>query len=74
MRHEIAERAYYLWEESGRPEGRALEHWLEAEAALREQWGNAGVEEKGSEVQERERAARAARYGLVLRSRSIKGL
>jgi hypothetical protein len=28
----IAERAYLLWEQAGRPEGKALEHWLLAEA------------------------------------------
>ena len=27
----IAERAYLLWEQAGRPEGKALEHWLQAE-------------------------------------------
>jgi len=26
----IRERAYFLWEEEGRPEGRALEHWQQA--------------------------------------------
>jgi hypothetical protein len=30
----IAERAYLIWENMGRPEGRALEHWLRAEAEL----------------------------------------
>jgi hypothetical protein len=25
-------RAYELWERAGRPEGRALEHWLQAES------------------------------------------
>jgi hypothetical protein len=28
----IAERAYLLWEQAGRPEGKALEHWLRAKA------------------------------------------
>jgi hypothetical protein len=28
----IAERAYLLWEQAGRPEGKALEYWLRAEA------------------------------------------
>src|SRR5262249_39729696 len=28
----IAERAYLLWEQAGRPEGKAMEHWLQAEA------------------------------------------
>ena len=26
--------AYEIWEEEGRPEGRALEHWLEAEREI----------------------------------------
>jgi Protein of unknown function (DUF2934) len=30
----IHERAYHLWEKAGRPEGRELEHWLEAEREL----------------------------------------
>jgi DUF2934 family protein len=32
---EIALYAYYIWEKEGRPEGRALEHWLQAELQLR---------------------------------------
>lgn len=32
---QISERARSLWEERGRPEGRDLEHWFEAERALR---------------------------------------
>ena len=30
----IRERAYAIWEEQGRPEGRHLEHWLRAEAEI----------------------------------------
>jgi hypothetical protein len=30
----IKRRAYSLWEEEGRPEGRADEHWFRAEAEL----------------------------------------
>lgn len=30
---EIREVAYRLWEQAGRPEGRALEFWLKAETA-----------------------------------------
>jgi hypothetical protein len=30
--HAIREAAYGLWEREGRPEGRALEHWLRATA------------------------------------------
>lgn len=32
---QIAERARAIWEERGRPEGRDLEHWFEAERELR---------------------------------------
>ena len=28
----VSVRAYFLWEAAGRPEGRSLEHWLQAEA------------------------------------------
>jgi hypothetical protein len=31
---EIARRAYALWEEEGRPEGREKEHWTRAEAEV----------------------------------------
>jgi hypothetical protein len=30
----IAQLAHELWEQEGRPEGRALEHWLQAESRL----------------------------------------
>lgn len=32
---EIQKRAYEIWEDEGRPEGRADEHWLRAEHELR---------------------------------------
>ena len=34
-RDKVADRARRIWEERGRPEGRDLEHWLEAERQLR---------------------------------------
>jgi hypothetical protein len=30
----IRERAYFLWESEGRPEGRALDHWRRAAAEM----------------------------------------
>jgi Protein of unknown function (DUF2934) len=30
----IRERAYALWEQDGRPEGRSLAHWSQAEAEI----------------------------------------
>ena|SRR5262245_10233941 len=32
----ISERAYAIWEQQGRPDGQALDHWLQAEAELRD--------------------------------------
>jgi hypothetical protein len=32
---EIAERAYHLWEQAGRPDGGSLDFWLQAEGELR---------------------------------------
>jgi len=32
----IASRAYTLWEQAGRPQGRDLEHWLQAESQLKQ--------------------------------------
>jgi hypothetical protein len=38
---DVARRAYELYLQEGRPEGRQLEHWLQAEAELRTRPGNA---------------------------------
>lgn len=35
-RHQIAERAFEIWEKEGQPEGRDQEHWQRAEAELAE--------------------------------------
>ena len=34
LRREIEERARALWEADGRPEGRALDYWLQAEQEI----------------------------------------
>jgi uncharacterized protein YukE len=31
----VSHRAFELWQEAGQPQGRDLEHWLQAEAELR---------------------------------------
>jgi len=31
----IAQRAYELWEQSGQPQGKETEHWLQAEAEIK---------------------------------------
>ena len=37
MEQQIRERAYQIWEEQGRPHGREIENWLEAERSVRAQ-------------------------------------
>jgi len=44
---QISERARTLWLKHGKPEGRDLEHWLEAERQLRAEGG--GAKTKSSE-------------------------
>jgi len=53
----IAAQAYAVWEAAGRPHGRAVEHWLAAEAQLR----------KAAELRQASRLP-GNRYGLVLKS------
>jgi hypothetical protein len=68
----VAKRAYYLWENAGRPEGCAIEHWLAAEARMRADGSGAqGGSSRPAEVQaqpEAARGGRAMRYGLVLQA------
>jgi hypothetical protein len=40
----IRERAYQIWEEAGRPEGKAAEHWRQAEAEVAAQEGELEAE------------------------------
>lgn len=35
LHDKISERAFALWEQDGRPEGRDIDHWLAAEAEIR---------------------------------------
>jgi hypothetical protein len=35
--HATREAAYFLWESEGRPQGKALDHWLRAEPAGEEE-------------------------------------
>lgn len=37
--HDIQKRSYMIWEQKGRPNGQALEHWLQAERELSEENG-----------------------------------
>jgi hypothetical protein len=60
-REEIARRAYEIYENEGRPEGRCLEHWLKAEVSLvrereqrgRRSWGGEAIAAGGAVKQRR---------------------
>jgi hypothetical protein len=43
----IRERAYFIWEQEGRPEGRHLEHWRRARTYIDEENGTGPWAERG---------------------------
>jgi hypothetical protein len=53
LRRRIEERAYSLWEADGRPEGRALDYWLQAEQEI---VGQSGAREEDSPRKETKRS------------------
>jgi len=68
LQEAIARCAYLLWEQEGRPEGRALEHWVQAEAELVATGQRRSVPdevsiETGADLSQ---STRRSRYGLVL--------
>ncbi len=60
---DIAAQAYLLWEQAGRPQGRAVTHWLEAEAALTPNQTRTSSSRKAESPR--------GRYGLVLQETSM---
>ena len=49
LEDQIRERAYRLWEEEGRPEGRAEIHWQKARALIEGEHGHARAESARAE-------------------------
>jgi hypothetical protein len=45
----IRERAYTIWQGEGRPEGRAMQHWVRAEAEI-DQESNMSITDDGKKV------------------------
>jgi hypothetical protein len=43
----IRERAYFIWEHEGRPEGRHLEHWRRARVHIEEEDGTGAWSDRG---------------------------
>lgn len=64
----VAEQAYSIWEERGRPEGQDLDHWFEAERRLRSR-ENTQSDNGGDLPSEDEREADMWLDGLVQRPR-----
>ena len=63
------ERAYKIWEENGRPDGREIEHWLQAEAELRAQFHQREDDDhRGDDVRA---ALRDEARGLVVDERAV---
>lgn len=58
----IAEHAYRLWEKEGCPDGKSLDHWLEAEAAV------STPSEVKAEVPKRTRSTSAATKAKTAKS------
>jgi hypothetical protein len=49
----VRSRAFEIWEREGRPEGRALDHWLEAETQVLSQHSTGGGESGESSATDR---------------------
>jgi hypothetical protein len=49
----IAQRAYEIWERTGRPQGKETEHWLQAEAEVRREDQQRGGREKSADARNR---------------------
>jgi hypothetical protein len=60
---EVRERAYYIWEREGRPQGRELQHW---QAALRELTLEANSLNGAGSKSARPRAPRKSRIGSMV--------
>ena len=51
LRERIRRRAYELWEQEGRPDERAVDHWQRAEAEMAEGHAGTGGDESRGEGQ-----------------------
>ena len=66
LHQRIKLRAYLLWEQEGRPEGRAEEHWLRAEAEMAGVNTGRGGVLRGLPAQASTSAGRAREPGAVV--------
>ncbi|PNR00442.1 hypothetical protein C1S70_03320 (plasmid) [Azospirillum argentinense] len=60
--HRIRHRAYEIWEQDGRPEGRRAEHWERACRELQEE--DERAKEQGSEPRDLARASADSGAGI----------
>ncbi|WFU06114.1 DUF2934 domain-containing protein (plasmid) [Rhizobium sp. CB3171] len=61
LEKEIRERAYAIWENEGRPEGRAVEHWERAERQISGEFHLDKIEMEGDDVPKLDALREAAR-------------
>lgn len=64
MNEGVRERAYRIWESEGRPHGRDLDHWLQAEREL------AAAAEPGADARSRRATGTAPKKRGASRSRA----
>ncbi|MGH7036206.1 MAG: DUF2934 domain-containing protein [Stellaceae bacterium] len=55
LEDQIRERAYHLWEEEGRPEGRAEIHWTKARALIEGERSQLAASEETEDANRRDR-------------------
>ncbi len=70
----VALRAYHIWNDAGRPDGRHQEHWLQAEAEIREQLNAAASKAKSpaKKAPAKKKAAAQKELGLNVPAKGQK--
>jgi hypothetical protein len=61
----IAQRAYQLWEKTGKPQGKETEHWLKAEAEINREQTQRGPRSMSPQAQIEDREDRRNRLVSV---------
>ena len=68
--HALRERAYYIWERDGRPEGQADDHWAQA---IRDKLGEQGERDDTMEDEEKVLAGRPSADMPSLLTKDVPG-
>ena len=68
--HALRERAYYIWERDGRPEGQADNHWRQA---IRDKLGESGESDDAMDDEEKVLAGRSSADIPALLTQDVPG-